>query len=278
MTADAVHLTWLRAEPYSATSSRRARPASAASPCTVNDLTPCTACDPVGSSSSTPSSSPSAARIARTDSRRPPSSGRARGRPANTSDAAGRPSRGNPALPSLSDGSTRATITISRADGVAEAPARGEPETTARYPAQRPADAALKPPEVRSPGDDRSADTSLPLRAAATYALAMDRVDAARSVPMSGPVTRSRADQAGEEAPLVLVSVVTGGLPTLASCGRPIQNRRPHAPDAAMAHRHGGGEADRDPGTGAARSARSVDGTGRQGRKAIDSSTRRPSR
>ncbi len=34
----------------------------------------------------------------------------------------------------------------------------------------------------------------------------------------------------------------------------------------------------RDPGVGAARPARSVDGTGRQGRKAIDSSTRRPSR
>ena len=38
MTADAVRLMSLRAEPYSATRSRRACPASAASPCMVNDL------------------------------------------------------------------------------------------------------------------------------------------------------------------------------------------------------------------------------------------------
>jgi len=37
VTAEAVRLMSLRAEPYPATSSRRACPASAASPCTVND-------------------------------------------------------------------------------------------------------------------------------------------------------------------------------------------------------------------------------------------------
>ena len=37
VTADAAHLMSLRAEPYSATSSRRAFPASAASPWTVNE-------------------------------------------------------------------------------------------------------------------------------------------------------------------------------------------------------------------------------------------------
>jgi hypothetical protein len=38
---------------------------------------------------------------------------------------------------------------------------RGEPEITGEHPAQRPTDVALKPPEVRLPGDDRSAGTSL---------------------------------------------------------------------------------------------------------------------
>jgi hypothetical protein len=37
VTADAAHLMSARVEPYSATSSRRACPASAASPCTVNE-------------------------------------------------------------------------------------------------------------------------------------------------------------------------------------------------------------------------------------------------
>ena len=57
---------------------------------------------------------------------------------------------------------------------------------------------------------------------------------------------------------------------------RPIQDRRPPARPRRMPRWHidAMAEADRDPGIGAARPARSVDGTGRQGRKAIESSTR----
>jgi len=88
---------------------------------------------------------------------------------------------------------------------------------------------------------------------------------------------------------LWLIAEFRRGLaPQLAGAGRALgrYDARPWAAHlglpAAMLittrDRHDGGEVDRDPGTGAPRSSRSVDATGRQGRKAIDSSTRRPSR
>src|SRR5580704_4530778 len=71
---------------------------------------PCTDCDPVGSSSSTPSSSPSAARAARIDARRLPSFGRDWGRSANTSCADDSSSRSY--MTSSSASWVRATHTI----------------------------------------------------------------------------------------------------------------------------------------------------------------------
>src|SRR5215470_14330912 len=64
--------------------------AHASSSGAVTTCTPCTACDPVGSSSMTPTSTSPAARIPRIDSRSAPASRRAGGRLANSAEAAGR--------------------------------------------------------------------------------------------------------------------------------------------------------------------------------------------